>query len=403
MNWINIVLISANLLFGYTIYLSANQNGRHLGLNRWFLIAFPVFAIALGMLYHYSKGSVLNGFSIELPLIELTETSAQISPSATEAKVDWILWIYASGVIISLFFFARSLWKIRKPRNAKFLNQSGKQRIYLISDQRHSYSHLNNVYISEFQLENVDFILKHELAHCQQKHSLDLVFIRLIRAFFWFHPVLYFWEMKMKENHEYLADRACISDSSEVKPYSYALLSSHFGVSLPDLANGFNKQSMLQKRIIQLKTQNTFNMKKVILIPVALVGVVLMTSIQLESNTMIPVTPVNETIETPTGDAETQPEFVGGMNAMITYMQDNVIYPKQLANENIEAKVFVKFVISKSGKVQDVTLAKGSEHAAFNTEAMRVVSIMPDWTPGTKDGKAVSTEMTLPIQFALPK
>ena len=65
----------------------------------------------------------------------------------------------------------------------------------------------------------------------------------------------------MKENHEYLADRASISRDDEVQPYSYALLASHFGVAIPDLANGFNRKSLLQKRIIQLKTQNKIHMK----------------------------------------------------------------------------------------------------------------------------------------------
>lgn len=403
MNWVNIALISANLLFGYMIYLKMNQNGRHLGLNRWFLIGFPVFSIALGTIYHYSEGSVFNGFSIELPIVELSANTTSVSQNAATSNINWTLWIYASGVIFSLLLFARSLWKIRKPHDAKFLNSSGNQRIYLISEKRHSYSHLNTVYISEYQLENVDYILKHELAHCRQKHSLDLLYIRIVRAFFWFHPVLYLWEMKMKENHEYLADRACIADSNDIKPYSYALLSSHFGVSLPDLANGFNRPSMLQKRIIQLKTHNTFNMKKVILIPVALVGVVMMMSIQLESKKVIQVTPSEQGVETSKDDTDTEPEFVGGMTAMITYLQDNIIYPKELANQNLEAKVFVKFVVSAVGKVQNVTIVRGSEHEAFNTEAIRVISIMPDWTPGTKDGKTVSAEMTLPIQFTLAK
>lgn len=403
MNWVNIALISANLLFGYLIYSKMNQNGRHLGLNRWFLIGFPIFSIALGMIYHYSEGSVLNGFSIELPIIELSANTTSVSQNAGATNINWTLWIYASGVILSLLLFARSLWKIRKPHDAKFLNSSGNQRIYLISEKRHSYSHLNTVYISEFQLENVDYILKHELAHCRQKHSLDLLFIRVIRAFFWFHPVLYFWEMKMKENHEYLADRACISDSNDVKPYSYALLSSHFGVSIPDLANGFNRPSMLQKRIIQLKTQNTFNMKKVILIPVALVGVVMMMSIQLESKKVVQATPVNNNIEEPNGESETQPEFVGGTDALMTYIQENITYPKVLADKKLEAIVYVQFVVSKSGKIKDVTVAKASEHEAFNAEATRVISGMPDWTPGKKDGKAVSTEIRIPFRFTLAK
>ncbi len=207
----------------------------------------------------------------------------------------------------------------------------------------------------------------------------------------------------MKENHEYLADQSCIANSNDIKSYSYALLSTHLGVSIPDLANGFNRKSLLQKRIIQLKSQNTFNMKKVILIPAALVGVVLMTSVQLESHDL---TPINQPIESTLINShidvlDKEPEFIGGTIEFTKYMQMTVQYPIELANKNLEAKVYVKFVVSKSGAIKDVVIARGSEHDAFNDEAIRVISNMPDWSPGIKDGKAVSSEMTIPILFQL--
>lgn len=397
MNWLVLILISLNLLLGYFVFLGINNNGRHLGLNRWYLIGFPIFSIVVGLVYHFSEGSVLKGFVINIPLIEATVSN---QTSTIESTFAWSYWIYISGVVVSLILFAVSLWKVRKPAGAKFLNRSGQQTIYLISDKRQSFSHFNSIYISEYQLDNVDFILKHELAHCRQKHSLDLIFIRLIRSLFWFHPTLYLWELKMKENHEYLADRASISKDDEVQPYSYALLASHFGVAIPDLANGFNRKSLLQKRIIQLKTQNKIHMKQLILVPAILVGVVLTMSIQLESNVL---TPKNHTIENDKGDIDKNPEFIGGSGAMVSYLQENLKYPKDLAKQKLEAKVYVKFVVSKSGKVKDVSILRGSEHIAFNQEATRVISNMPNWTPGVKDGKTVSGEVTIPIQFNIAK
>ncbi|MDG1334010.1 MAG: M56 family metallopeptidase [Crocinitomicaceae bacterium] len=400
MSWMNIILISTNLILGYLVYLKMNDRGRHLNLNRWYLIGFPLASIALGMAYHYSEGSVISGFAIELPIVEI---NASMDASTEISTINWPLWLYSIGMVLSVIQFSWSLWKVRKPQGAKLLNTLGKQRIYLISDKQHSYSLFNSVFISEYQLDNVEFIVEHELAHSRQKHSIDIVLIRLIRCFLWFHPVVYLWESKMKENHEYLADKVCVNDETDVKKYSYALFASYMGVSIPELANGFNKKSLLQKRIIQLKTQNTFNMKKVILIPAVLAGVVLTMSIQLKtSNNETPISQAQKS-EITKGEIDSNPEFVGGMSAMITYLQENIKYPKTLANENIEDKVFVKFVVSKSGKIKKVSLAKASEHEAFNDEATRVISNMPDWKPGTKDGKAVSAEMTLPIQFTMAK
>lgn len=399
MSWPSLFFISLNLVIGYLVFIPLNKNGRHLQLNRFYLLLFPFFAIAIGMIQEFGEGSMLTPFTIELPLIEISDS---VSATAPTASINWILWIYSSGVLLSTFHFIWSLYTIRTPKDADLLQTIGKQRIYLISSKAYSFSHFNAVYLSDQQLENAEYIIRHELAHAQQKHSIDLILFRLVRTLLWFHPVMYLWESRIKENHEYLADRACIENEKDVQSYSYALLSAHFGTSIPNLANGFNRPSLLQKRIIQLKTQNTFNMKKIILIPTMLTAVVLMTSVQLEAHVTEPskgpATSLNEKTED-----ETKPEFVGGMSALIEYMQANIQYPKDLENKNIEAKVFVKFVVTKSGDIENVKIARGSEHEAFNEEATRVVSNMPNWTPGTKNGKTVSAEMTLPIQFALAK
>ncbi len=399
MNWMSLFFISLNLLFGFLMFIPLNKNGRHLQLNRIYLLFFPLLALALGLLQHFGEGNPIIPFTIELPLIEITSTEvAQTSIN----PINWLLWTYIVGVAVSLAHFAWSLYNIRHPKDAQLLHTLGRQRIYLITSRTNSFSHFNAIYISEYQLDNAEFIVEHELAHSRQKHSIDLIVIRLMRSLLWFHPIMYMWESKMKENHEYLADRACVNHTTDITLYSYALLSTHLGVSIPDLANGFNRQSLLQKRIIQLKTQNTFNMKKVILIPAMLTGVVLLTSVQLETQHQPSADTSVPSIQQKVDD-ETKPEFTGGMSALIEYMQANINYPKELADKNLEAKVFVKFIVTKTGEIKDAKVARGSEHEPFNTEAIRVVSSMPNWTPGMKGGKAVSAEMTLPIQFALAK
>jgi len=397
MNWITLLLISINLLFGYLVFQKMNKSGRHLLLNRWYLILLPILSIVLGMIHYNSGGNVFEGFQIELPLITIDGSTQATSESSS---LNWLLLIYLTGSVLSFLHLLWSFRKIRKPSDTQFLNQFGKQRIYLTSENQYSYSHFNNIYISEYQLDNVEFIVKHELAHAQQKHSFDILFIRLLRCLFWFNPIIYLWEARMKENHEYLADQVCIVEKDDIKKYSYALLSSHLGVSIPELANGFNQESLLRKRIIQLKSHNTFNMKKLILIPVVIAGTIMTMSLQLATETNANSQETATAVSTD-GKIDSKPEFVGGMEAMITYFQDNIIYPKNLAKDNIEDKVFVKFKVSEKGEVSDVSLAKGSEHDEFNEEAIRVVSIMPDWKPGMKDGKPVSSEMTLPIQFKL--
>jgi protein TonB len=102
------------------------------------------------------------------------------------------------------------------------------------------------------------------------------------------------------------------------------------------------------------------------------------------------------------GDPEVdkQPEFKGGMEALFSYMMEEVKYPKEAANAGVEGKVFVEFTVTKEGKIKDAKVAKGAEES-LDKEALRVVNAMPDWTPGEKDGKKVDVKMTLPIAFKL--
>lgn len=87
---------------------------------------------------------------------------------------------------------------------------------------------------------------------------------------------------------------------------------------------------------------------------------------------------------------------------MITYIQENLIYPEDAKEKQIEGKVFVSFVVSKKGKVRDVKVVKGTD-SSLDQAAVKVVESMPKWTPGKKDGENINTQMTLPLMYKLPE
>ena len=82
------------------------------------------------------------------------------------------------------------------------------------------------------------------------------------------------------------------------------------------------------------------------------------------------------------------------------FIGENVKYPKQAATDKVQGKVFVSFVVNSSGKVENTKVVRGV-HPALDAEAMRVISLMPDWKPGKQRGQAVSVEYTIPIEFKL--
>lgn len=97
---------------------------------------------------------------------------------------------------------------------------------------------------------------------------------------------------------------------------------------------------------------------------------------------------------------EVMPEFPGGTTAMMEYLSKSVKYPSDALAVKITGKVYVSFVINENGKVTDVKVLRGIG-TSCDKEAIRVVSEMPDWTPGTQNEKPVKVKYTLPIAFKL--
>ena len=97
---------------------------------------------------------------------------------------------------------------------------------------------------------------------------------------------------------------------------------------------------------------------------------------------------------------EQLPEYTGGMQAMIEFLQANMKYPEDAVNQKVEGRVMVQFVVETDGSVSDVHVAK-SVFPSLDAEAIRVVQSMPKWTPGKDKGKVVRVQYTLPIVFRM--
>ena len=99
--------------------------------------------------------------------------------------------------------------------------------------------------------------------------------------------------------------------------------------------------------------------------------------------------------------AERQPEFPGGPSAMLRFIGQNLTYPEEQLREGFQGRVVVKFYVDTLGHVCEPTIVRG-KCSALDKEALRVVGLFPDFTPGRLDGEKVNVWMTLPIVFKLP-
>lgn len=91
----------------------------------------------------------------------------------------------------------------------------------------------------------------------------------------------------------------------------------------------------------------------------------------------------------------------GGMNAVKKYLIENTYYPQVAVDQDIEGKVYVKFIISTTGEIKDVTVRKSSGHTILDEEAIRVIKVMPKWSPAQLDGELVESTFSLPVSFKL--
>ena len=95
-----------------------------------------------------------------------------------------------------------------------------------------------------------------------------------------------------------------------------------------------------------------------------------------------------------------QPQFPGGKVELIKFIQKNLRYPQAAFINNIKGQVLVYFEVSKNGKLSHIKVYEG-HHALLETEALRVVKLMPKWEPGIDKGEKVKSQYVLPITFKL--
>jgi TonB family protein len=99
---------------------------------------------------------------------------------------------------------------------------------------------------------------------------------------------------------------------------------------------------------------------------------------------------------------EKMPLYPGGDVEMLKYISNNARYPEAAKADKAEGKVIVRFMVTSYGNAEDVTVLKGV-HPLLDAEAVRVVSTLTGFEPGTQGGKPVNVWYMVPINFVMPK
>jgi len=135
-----------------------------------------------------------------------------------------------------------------------------------------------------------------------------------------------------------------------------------------------------------------------------------MQSTEDDANTTVEV--IQQTVETGPAEeeeaeanqiftvVEQEPEFPGGTKALMEYISKNLRYPAFAAENGIQGRVTLSFVVEKDGSVTDIQEMR-SPSEDLTKEAKRVVQSMPKWKPGKQRGKPVRVKYMLPVTFRL--
>lgn len=405
-----LVVSNLSLLVVWLSYrLFLHGNTFH-GLNRTYLLTGSIVALIVPLLPFGMMETPVQGLYMELPVFQVG--SDVYGSYNSSIPVNLYLFVYAMGTLVALWFFFRSVSSmINLLRNSEAEIVLGE--LVYRSEDAGPFSFLSLIHLPKrLSATNLETILKHEMAHVQLGHSYDVLWLSFLRILFWFNPLLVFYMRSLQEIHEYQAD-ALTHISSTKEHYVKVQLDQLFQLpSELSFANSFYNSINLKKRVNMIYSKRTSNwggMRYLVAIPMlAIIGLLAACT---ESDLSVPPPPppppppTSELAPPADGnmvykEVEIMPEFPGGMEEMMKYMMESIQYPKEAEKEGVEGKVFVQFVVGTDGSVSLIEVLRGV-HEELDAEAVRVISEMPNWTPGMKDGAKVNVSMVLPISYKL--
>lgn len=385
----NLVLV---LLFGVFKLI---QSSLSFSWQRFSLLSIPLLSgLAVWLKHGVSSGAA---WTYHIPVIELETVSVhrQNQPHVSSG-LSWIETGYWIGVTLLSVWVLFSLYQILR---AFFSTKHHKEAGFSVMEvpDRDASSFFRFIQLpAGLPEQDRRIIFEHEQIHAQKLHSADRLYVEALHCFSWFNPLFLLLKKELIQIHEFEVDQ--IMYQQYRAGYMEFLLAYSLGTSSSFylLTNQFMTKLTLIKRIKIMK--NTSKKRWITALALPLIA----GTLTLVSFTKEPAAPLSNPqqpsqVET---EVDKQPEFAGGTEALMAYLSNNIHYPESAVKAKTTGKVMVSFVVSKSGKVTQAKIKKGVSKE-LDAEALRVVSGMPDWTPGEKDGKKVDAEMFLPIAFQL--
>ena len=356
------------------------------------------------------------------------ESMAAATPSATVLWLRAALLVYLTGIV---FFIARNLCSLarlgRLIRQGKrealdsYLPDRKEKNVRLVVHDHDiaPFSWMHWIVIARKDLEeNGREILIHELAHIRNRHSWDLLLADLCIFVQWFNPAAWLLKQELQNIHEYEADETVLREGVNARNYQMLLIKKAVGTRLYSMANSFNHSSLKKRITMMLKEKSNpwARAKYLYILPLAALAVTAfarpeVSAVADEISAVKVIAPavhdsiqpnVQPAVAAPSSALDQMPEFPGGMEALNTYLRNNIRYPQEAQKAGIQGRVIIQFIVSKDGSITDAEVVE-SVDPQLDAEALRLIKNMPRWKPGMRKGQAIRVKQTLPIRFAFTK
>ncbi len=290
--------VSLCWIFFYSIYHLILRKETFFSTNRWYLLLSLWGSLLIPPLGHWVKQLFTTSpADMGQVFYLLSETPMYISQTLeSRPHIDWlhigIYTLYLSGVFvvgIRLLYGLFKIWQLyRQGRKEK------KQSYTLIyTNKEHlPFSFFNFVFFSEkVDLQPVFHqVIKHELSHVQQWHSVDVLMVEIIQVFFWFNPILILYKKSLRESHEYFAD-ASVLQGEDPKNYGRILLGqSASGLEIALAHQFFNSQLKNRIRMMyQKKSNRSARFKYLMAVPLLFLALILFSNSMMVSEDPTPL------------------------------------------------------------------------------------------------------------------
>ena len=356
------------------------------------------------------------------------ESMAAATPSATVLWLRAALLVYLTGIV---FFIARNLCSLarlgRLIRQGKrealdsYLPDRKEKNVRLVVHDHDiaPFSWMHWIVIARKDLEeNGREILIHELAHIRNRHSWDLLLADLCIFVQWFNPAAWLLKQELQNIHEYEADETVLREGVNARNYQMLLIKKAVGTRLYSMANSFNHSSLKKRITMMLKEKSNpwARAKYLYILPLAALAVTAfarpeVSAVADEISAVKVIAPavhdsiqpnVQTAVAAPSSALNQMPEFPGGMEALNTYLRNNIRYPQEAQKAGIQGRVIIQFIVSKDGSITDAEVVE-SVDPQLDAEGLRLIKNMPRWKPGMRKGQAIRVKQTLPIRFAFTK